>query len=71
MPNYRRNRIPGGSYFFTVNLLERYQNRLLIDEIDLLCVVVKQERGLWQRRYWEHTIRDDLDYARRSSALRP
>jgi putative transposase len=22
------------------------------------------ERGLWQRRYWEHMIRDDGDYAR-------
>ncbi len=24
----------------------------------------KGERGIWQRRYWEHTIRDELDYAR-------
>jgi putative transposase len=23
----------------------------------------KGERGLWQRRFWEHTIRDDKDYA--------
>jgi hypothetical protein len=22
------------------------------------------ERGLWQRRFWEHLIRDDADYAR-------
>ena len=22
------------------------------------------ERGLWQRRYWEHLIRDDRDYER-------
>lgn len=22
------------------------------------------ERGIWQRRYWEHLIRDDLDYQR-------
>ena len=22
------------------------------------------ERGIWQRRYWEHTIRDDNDFAR-------
>ena len=21
------------------------------------------ERGIWQRRYWEHTIRNDQDYA--------
>ena len=24
----------------------------------------KGERGIWQRRYWEHLIRDDDDYAR-------
>ncbi|MDQ2962677.1 MAG: transposase [Pseudomonadota bacterium] len=24
----------------------------------------KGERGLWQRRFWEHTIRDDLDHQR-------
>jgi putative transposase len=23
----------------------------------------KRERGIWQRRFWEHTIRDDADYA--------
>ena len=22
----------------------------------------KSERGIWQRRYWEHLIRDDKDY---------
>ena len=24
----------------------------------------KAERGIWQRRYWEHTVRDEGDYAR-------
>jgi putative transposase len=24
----------------------------------------KGERGIWQRRYWEHLIRDEQDYAR-------
>jgi len=24
----------------------------------------KGERGIWQRRYWEHQIRDETDYAR-------
>ena len=32
---YRRERTPGTSYFFTVNLAER-KSRLLIDEIDKL-----------------------------------
>jgi putative transposase len=24
----------------------------------------KNERGIWQRRYWEHTLRDEADFAR-------
>ncbi|CAG9933128.1 REP-associated tyrosine transposase [Candidatus Nitrotoga arctica] len=24
----------------------------------------KRERGIWQRRYWEHQIRDEIDIAR-------
>jgi putative transposase len=122
MPNYRRYRLPGGTWFFTVNLLERRDSDLLIREIDLLrgCVaherarrpfaiiawvvlpehmhciwrlpegdtdyptrwrriktdfsrclqrterrssvrIARGERGLWQRRYWEHAIRNDAD----------
>ena len=26
--------------------------------------IAKRERGLWQRRFWEHAIRDDADLAR-------
>jgi len=26
--------------------------------------MTKGERGIWQRRYWEHLIRDERDYAR-------
>jgi putative transposase len=26
--------------------------------------IAKREKGIWQRRYWEHAIRDDLDLAR-------
>jgi putative transposase len=124
MTDYRRYRLAGGTYFFTVNLAER-NSRLLIDRIDLLrhafrevgqahpftldaAVVLpdhlhavwtlpegdsdfslrwrqiksafsrgielgerisrsrarKHERGLWQRRYWEHAIRDAEDLAR-------
>jgi len=123
MPEYRRNRVPGGTYFFTVNLLDR-KSRLLVTEIDALRDAVRHvrarapfhidgwvvlpehmhwtwtlptgdmnysarwrdikkeflkriphgefrsavhvrrgERGIWQRRFWEHTIRDDRDYA--------
>ena len=124
MTSYRRNFVPGGSYFFTVNLADR-RSRLLTEHIDLLraafrdarsrhpfaleAVVVlpdhlhaiwtlpegdqsfatrwrlikaafsrvlppgervsasrrsKGERGVWQRRYWEHTLRDDADFTR-------
>jgi len=35
MTNYRRNFVPGGSYFFTVNLADR-RLRLLTEHVDLL-----------------------------------
>jgi len=43
MPNYRRTFVPGGSWFFTVNLLERSQT-LLVDQIDLLRGAVAATR---------------------------
>jgi len=119
LTDYRRNFLPGGTFFFTVNLADR-RLRLLTDNIDALrrafrethrhhpftidAIVVlpdhlhavwtlpegdtnfatrwrlikstflrsiatgerisrsrasKGERGIWRRRYWEHTIRDD------------
>ncbi len=122
MSNYRRARVPGATYFFTVALAER-GGRLLVENIALLreafrttrrerpfridAMVVlpdhlhavwtlppgdaefpirwrliksrfslavprgerirpsramKGERGIWQRRYWEHLIRDDTDF---------
>ena len=125
MPNYRRAYIPGGTWFFTVNLLQRRGNDLLVREIDLLRRTVRRvrknhpfhidawvvlpehlhcvltlppgdsdfsvrwrliksgfsrglpktehrsavrkaagERGVWQRHFWEHWIRDEADYQR-------
>jgi putative transposase len=111
MPNYRRNRVPGATYFFTVNLRDR-RSDLLVREIDTLRETVRETRRqmafhidawvvlpdhmhclwtlpegdggfpdrwreiktrfsrslgmgraqIWQRGYWEHTIRDDRDY---------
>ena len=119
---YRRDNTKGGTWFFTVNLVER-KSTCLVDEIGLLrevtstvkqrhpfinnAIVVlpdhlhaiwtlpeedndfstrwgliksgfsrqspkserinssrssKGERGIWQRRYWEHLIRDERDY---------
>ena len=120
---YRRNFIPGGTYFFTVTLIDRSAT-YLTDHFDLLreafnsiknkspykthafvilpdhihCIwelpendadypsrwsaiktyfsrglikngieVQRNRRGeylLWQRRFWEHTIRDELDFQR-------
>ncbi len=119
--HYRRTRIPGGTYFFTVNLHDRRQDLLtrhvdaLRDAVrtvhrrhpfDIIAWVVlpdhlhaiwalppqdadystrwmliksgfsrrissseprtssrkaKGERGIWQRRFWEHLIRDERD----------
>jgi len=125
MSRYRRLRIPGGSYFFTVCLERRGPGGMLVRHVDALREAVRAvraarpfridawvvlpdhmhavwtlppgdgdyagrwrlikwrfsravppdgalsparqargERGLWQRRYWEHAIRDDGDYAR-------
>jgi putative transposase len=124
MPNYRRAFVPGGCWFFTVNLLDR-RRRLLVDHIDSLRAAIvatrvkypfridawvvlpnhvhavwtlppddadfstrwrlikaafakslpndepaaalrkgRNERAIWQRRFWEHLIRNDVDYAR-------
>lgn len=36
MSTYRRFYIPGAIWFFTVNLTQRHENRLLVDRIDVL-----------------------------------
>ena len=124
MPDYLRQWPPGRTVFFTVNLLERGDNDLLVRHVDALHEAVRRaradrpfaivawvvlpdhmhaiwtlpdddsdyatrwdaikarfsqsipateyrnpsriargERGNWQRRYWEHTIRDERDLA--------
>jgi putative transposase len=124
MPQYIRAFAPGGTFFFTVNLLERRRS-LLTDHIaelraafnsvrarkpfvtkayvimpdHLHCIwtlppgdadfsarwhaikahfarhmpsgerlskrrQMKGERGIWQRRFWEHLIRDEWDFER-------
>ncbi len=40
MPDYRRNRVPGGTYFFTVNLFNR-RTDLLVTQIPLLRAAIK------------------------------
>ena len=44
MPDYRRNRVPGGTFFFTVNLLDR-RSDLLVTQIDILRAAVRRVRA--------------------------
>ncbi len=44
MPDYRRYRVPGGTYFFTINLLDRRAD-LLTRHIDSLRDAVRQTRA--------------------------
>jgi putative transposase len=44
MPDYRRNRVPGGTDFFTVNLLDR-RSDLLVTQIDILRAAVRRVRA--------------------------
>lgn len=43
MVNYRRNRVPGGTYFFTVTLANR-QSSLLIEHVSLLGEAMREVR---------------------------
>lgn len=43
MPEYRRWRVPGGTYFFTINLLER-RSDLLVRHVDALRDAVRRTR---------------------------
>jgi putative transposase len=41
-----------------------FSRRIPRDETVRASRQAKRERGLWQRRYWEHQIRDEQDLAR-------
>ena len=44
MPDYRRNRIPGGTFFFAVNLRDR-RSDLSVTRIDALREAVRRVRA--------------------------
>jgi REP element-mobilizing transposase RayT len=44
LPDYRRNRVPSGTFFFTVNLIDRHSN-LLVANIDALRDSVRRVRA--------------------------
>jgi putative transposase len=41
-----------------------FSRNFMSDEPVSSSRAAKGERGIWQRRYWEHTIRDEKDFAR-------
>lgn len=48
-------------------VLKKYVTRNAANKLDIQTEISlsrqkKQERNLWQRRYWEHLIRDEKDY---------
>lgn len=45
MANYRRVKLDGATYFFTVNLLERQGNTLLVQHINTLREVVRRVKA--------------------------
>ena len=56
MVNYRRNRVVGGTFFFTVNLFDR-RKTILLDHVDLLRrIVIDMKTKL------PFVIRDDRDF---------
>jgi hypothetical protein len=44
VPGYRRNRVPGGTFFFTVNLRDP-RSDLLVTQIDILRNAVRRVRA--------------------------
>jgi hypothetical protein len=59
MPDYRRNRVSSGTFFFTVNLLDRRSN-LLVRYTDALRAAVRRVRA-----------RRDVSYRRLGRPSRP
>jgi len=45
------------------SIKKEFSKRLPATERRSLVRQNSHERGIWQRRFWEHTIRDDADYA--------
>ena len=41
-----------------------FSRRLPASQSRSMSKIARREKGIWQRRYWEHAIRDDTDMAR-------
>ena len=46
------------------NLIKSNFSRGLHAQLRSQSKIIKREKGIWQRRYWEHAIRDDTDLER-------
>jgi putative transposase len=59
--------LPEGETNFSLlwrQIKSKFSRNLPVGERISNSRVAKGERGIWQRRYWEHTIRDENDFAR-------
>jgi putative transposase len=64
--------LPSGDADYTLRwrLIKTYFSRgLVADERRPKSRTAKSEHGIWQRRYWEHTLRDEHDYARHADYI--
>ncbi len=60
-------RLPAGDANFALRwslIKAGFSRQLPKDEVIGGSRQSKRERGIWQRRYWEHQIRDEIDLAR-------
>ena len=46
-----------------------FSRGLPVDERISASRASKGERGIWQRRYWEHTLRDEADFVRHADYI--
>jgi len=58
---YRRSRAKGATFFFTVVTHDR--KKILYNEKSV-SRLEKGELGVWQRRFWEHQIGNEVDFVR-------
>ena len=57
--------LPDGDADFSLRLIKARFAKALPKQERLSAVrKARGERGIWQRRFWEHLIRDEADYAR-------
>jgi putative transposase len=58
--------LPGHDADFSTrwSLIKSGFSRGLDPQLRSASKIVKREKGIWQRRYWEHAIRDETDFQR-------